>query len=223
MYNKFEVCLFWDNVVYYIGNMEVYFLIGNENYCVYFEVWVIYNEWKGVKEKDKFKWKYFYGESDEYVLFGDYQVCFQIYIDFYIIFLDNYKIVCVCEVMEYEMSIFNYDYWWWSDGLYMVMFVMIKLYKVMGNYFYLDKLYEYIVYLDSIMFDWEIGLYYWDVKYVYFKYKIFSGKKDFWVCGDGWVFVGLVKVLKDFFVDYEYCFFFVNKYVKLVEVVVVIQ
>lgn len=62
--------------------------------------------------------------------------------------------------MEYEMSTPNHDYWWWSDGLYMVMPVMTKLYKVTGNHLYLDKLYEYIVYSDSIMLDRETGLYY---------------------------------------------------------------
>lgn len=159
--------------------MEAYFLTGNENYRAYSETWAIHNEWKGAKEKDKSKWKYSYGESDEYVLFGDYQVCFQTYIDLYTILPDNYKIARAREVMEYEMSTPNHDYWWWSDGLYMVMPVMTKLYKVTGNHLYLDKLYEYIVYSDSIMLDRETGLYYRDAKYVYPKHKTSSGKKDF--------------------------------------------
>ena len=48
--------------------------------------------------------------------------------------------------MEYEMSTPNNDYWWWADGLYMVMPVMTKLYKVTDNQQYLDKLYEYFTY-----------------------------------------------------------------------------
>lgn len=157
-HNKPEVRSFWDNAAYHTGNMEAYFLTGNENYRAYSETWAIHNEWKGAKEKDKSKWKYSYGESDEYVLFGDYQVCFQTYIDLYTILPDNYKIARAREVMEYEMSTPNHDYWWWSDGLYMVMPVMTKLYKVTGNHLYLDKLYEYIVYSDSIMLDRETGL-----------------------------------------------------------------
>lgn len=222
-HNKPEVRSFWDNAAYHTGNMEAYFLTGNENYRAYSETWAIHNEWKGAKEKDKSKWKYSYGESDEYVLFGDYQVCFQTYIDLYTILPDNYKIARAREVMEYEMSTPNHDYWWWSDGLYMVMPVMTKLYKVTGNHLYLDKLYEYIVYSDSIMLDRETGLYYRDAKYVYPKHKTSSGKKDFWARGDGWVLAGLAKVLKDLPADYEHRSFFVNKYVKLAEAVAAIQ
>ena len=222
-HNKPEVRSFWDNAAYHTGNMEAYFLTGNENYRAYSETWAIHNEWKGAKEKDKSKWKYSYGESDEYVLFGDYQVCFQTYIDLYNILPDNYKIARAREVMEYEMSTPNHDYWWWSDGLYMVMPVMTKLYKVTGNHLYLDKLYEYIVYSDSIMLDRETGLYYRDAKYVYPKHKTSSGKKDFWARGDGWVLAGLAKVLKDLPADYEHRSFFVNKYVKLAEAVAAIQ
>ena len=99
-HNKPEVRSFWDNAAYHTGNMEAYFLTGNENYRAYSETWAIHNEWKGAKEKDKSKWKYSYGESDEYVLFGDYQVCFQTYIDLYTILPDNYKIARAREVME---------------------------------------------------------------------------------------------------------------------------
>lgn len=108
-HNKPEVRSFWDNAAYHTGNMEAYFLTGNENYRAYSEAWAIHNEWKGAKEKDKSKWKYSYGESDEYVLFGDYQVCFQTYIDLYTILPDNYKIARAREVMEYEMSTPNHD------------------------------------------------------------------------------------------------------------------
>jgi unsaturated rhamnogalacturonyl hydrolase len=89
------------------------------------------------------------------------------------------------------------DYWWWADGLYMVMPVMTKLYHVTGNQLYLDKLYEYFSYANSIMYDNEEKLYYRDAKYVYPKHKSANEKKDFWARGDGWVLAGLAKVLKD--------------------------
>jgi hypothetical protein len=31
------------------------------------------------------------------------------------------------------------DYWWWADGIYMVMPAMTKLYKATGDRRYLDK------------------------------------------------------------------------------------
>lgn len=151
--HKPEVKAFWDNAVYHTGNMEAYFLTGNKSWYTYSLTWAEYNLWQGAKGTDKTKWKYRYGESDDYVLFGDWQACFQTYIDLYYVEPDKKKIARALEVMEYEMSTpYNY-YWWWSDGLYMVMPVMTKLYKLTNNPLYLDKLYEYIIYSDSIMYD----------------------------------------------------------------------
>lgn len=221
--NKPEVRSFWDNAAYHTGNMEAYYLTGNEAYLAYSEAWAQYNEWKGAKSTDKSEWKYSYGETDEYVLFGDYQVCFQTYIDLYNILPDNYKIARAREVMEYEMSTPHNDYWWWSDGLYMVMPVMTKLYKATGNRLYLDKLYEYITYSDSIMLDEETGLYYRDAKYVYPRHKSVNGKKDFWARGDGWVLAGLAKVLKDLPADYQHRRFFIDKYTTMAKAVTAAQ
>lgn len=66
--NSPEVRSFWDNAVYHTGNMEAYFLTGNETYRAYSETWANYNQWKGAKSDNRAEWKYSYGESDEYVL-----------------------------------------------------------------------------------------------------------------------------------------------------------
>jgi unsaturated rhamnogalacturonyl hydrolase len=188
---------FWDEAAYHTGNMEAYFLTKNETYRKYSEDWATHNQWMGAKSTNKAEWKYSYGEKDEYVLFGDWQICFQTYIDLYNLDKDEKKIARAREVMEYQMSTSKNDYWWWADGLYMVMPVMTKLYKVTGNQLYLDKLYEYLNYANSIMYDKEADLYYRDAKYVFPKHKSANGKKDFWARGDGWVFAGLAKVLTD--------------------------
>jgi len=188
---------FWDNAAYHTGNMEAFFLTGNRDYYNYSEAWAKHNEWKGAKSDDKSKWKYSYGESDEYVLFGDYQICFQTYVDLYNVEPADYKVARAREVMEYQMSTDKNDYWWWADGLYMVMPVMTKMYKLTNNPLYLEKLHEYWEYANSIMYDAEEGLYYRDGKYVYPKHKSLNGKKDFWARGDGWVLAALAKVLKD--------------------------
>jgi len=196
-HNKPEVRAFWDQAAYHTGNMEAYEITKNETYKVYAETWAKHNQWMGAKSPDKSKWKYKYGETDEYVLFGDWQICFQTYIDLYNLNPEAYKISRAKEVMEYQMSTSANDYWWWADGLYMVMPVMTKMYKLTGNQLYLDKLYEYFSYANSIMYDSKEKLYYRDAKYVYPKHKSANGKKDFWARGDGWVFAGLAKVLKD--------------------------
>ena len=221
--NSPQVRSFWDNAAYHTGNMEAYFLTGKQEYLDYSLAWANHNQWKGAKERDKKKWKYSYGESDEYVLFGDYQICFQTYADLYNILPDPGRISRAREVMEYEMSTPRHDYWWWSDGLYMVMPVMTKLYKITGNRQYLDKLFEYITYSDSIMYDAESGLYFRDAKYVYPKHKSVNGKKDFWARGDGWVLAGLAKVIKDLPSDFKHRDFFVKKYQKMASAVASLQ
>ncbi len=214
---------FWDEAAYHTGNMEAYFLTGNEAWKNYSEQWAEYNQWKGAKGTDHSKWQYTYGETDDHVLFGDWQICFQTYADLYNLLPIDQRIKRAREVMEYEMSTTRNDYWWWADGLYMVMPVMTKLYQITRNKQYLDKLYEYIQVSDSIMYDADEGLYYRDGKYVYPKHKSVNGKKDFWSRGDGWVLAGLAKVLKDLPADYKHRPFFEDKFVRMASAVVALQ
>lgn len=214
---------FWDNAAYHTGNMEAYALTGNEKWLDYSQKWADHNNWKGATSNDRSKWKYNYGETPEHVLFGDWQICFQTYADLYNILPDDKKIRRAREVMEYEMSTLQNDYWWWADGLYMVMPVMTKLYNITSNNKYLDKLYDYILVSDSIMFDKDENLYYRDAKYVWPKHKSVNGKKDFWARGDGWVLAGLAKVLKDLPADYKHRKFFEDKFVNMADAVVALQ
>ncbi len=218
-----ETSPFWHPAAYHTGNMEAYFLTGNEQWLDYSQKWAEHNEWKGARSDDRTKWKYNYGETDEHVLFGDWQICFQTYADLYNILPEDHRIKRAREVMEYEMSTPQTDYWWWADGLYMVMPVMTKLYKITDNPQYLDKLYEYVQVSDSIMYDAEEGLYFRDGKYIYPKHKSANGKKDFWARGDGWVLAGLAKVLKDLPADYKNRKFFEDKFVRMADAVVALQ
>ncbi|WP_235538382.1 glycoside hydrolase family 88 protein [Pelomonas sp. Root1444] len=188
---------FWNVAAYHTGNIEAYRVTGNENYRRYSETWAEYNQWMGAKSTDKANWKYSYGETADHVLFGDWQICFQVYADLYQLDKDPRKIARAREVMEYQMSTPNKDYWWWVDGLYMVMPVMTKLYKATGNRRYLDKMYEYYSHANSIMYDPQERLYYRDARYVYPRHKSVNGKKDFWSRGDGWAFAALARVLSD--------------------------
>lgn len=218
--HKPEVWSFWDQAAYHTGNMELYKLTKKKSYLAYSVAWAEHNAWKGAKSDDKKAWKYSYGETDDFVLFGDWQICFQTYIDLYNIDPKPHKIARVKEVMEYQMSTANNDYWWWADGLYMVMPVMTKMYNLTGNAQYLDKLQEYLVYADSIMYDKEASLYYRDAKYVYPKHKSNNGKKDFWARGDGWVFAGLAKVLQDLPKNDAHYASYVERYKELAEAIV---
>lgn len=222
-HHKPQVWAFWDQAAYHTGNMELYKLTGEKDYLAYSEAWAKHNEWKGAKSDDRRKWKYNYGETDEHVLFGDWQICFQTYIDLYKLNPKPHKIARAKEVMEYQMSTPNTDYWWWADGLYMVMPVMTKLYTVTKERQYLNKLYIYLQYADSIMYDKEEALYYRDAKYVFPKHRSVNGKKDFWSRGDGWVFAGLAKVLQDLPKDAPHYTYYVDRYKEMADAIVACQ
>jgi unsaturated rhamnogalacturonyl hydrolase len=188
---------FWNVAAYHTGNMEAYRITGKQAYLDYSLDWARHNQWQGAKSTDKSQWKLSYGETDDHVLFGDWQICFQTYADLYQLDRDPVRIARAREVMEYQMSTARNDYWWWADGLYMVMPVMTKLYNITGDKRYLEKLHDYFQYANGIMYDQEEKLYYRDARYVYPAHKSVNGRKDFWARGDGWVFAGLAKVLHD--------------------------
>ncbi|HET7732331.1 MAG TPA: glycoside hydrolase family 88 protein, partial [Paludibacter sp.] len=227
--NTTNVSSFWDKAAYHTGNMEAYQVTGIEAYKTYSENWAKYNNWIGATQTNKSRWKYSYGEGGDYVLFGDNQICFQTYIDLYNIDIANNlapnptKIARATEVMSYQITTPNKDYWWWADGLYMVMPVMTKMYKLTGNQLYLDKLYEYFCYADSIIYDKTEQIYYRDGTYVYPTHTTLSGKKDFWSRGNGWVFAGLAKVLKDLPQNNAHRPFFEERYKNMAKALIKIQ
>lgn len=188
---------FWNRAAYHTGNMAAFKATGIEAYRAYSEAWAEKNQWKGAKSDDRMKWKYTYGESDDFVLFGDWQTCFQVYIDLYHLNPDETKIARAKEVMEYQMATRPDDYLWWADGLYMVMPTMTKLHKVTKNPLYLEKLHAYFAYAKKLMHDPETGLFFRDAKYIYPKHKSANGLKDFWARGNGWIFAAIPRVLED--------------------------
>ncbi len=210
---------FWDNAAYYTGNMEAYRLMGKAQWYQYSDQWCRHNDWKGAKSNDKRNWKYqWYGEGDDFVLFGDWQICFQTYIDMYNLVPTDYKVARAKEVMAYECQMQDNKFWWWADALYMVMPVMTKMYRLTNNEMYLDKLYENFLWSDSLMWDAEAQLYYRDGKYIWPKVKTScDGGKSFWARGDGWVLAGLAKVLADMPRDYRNRDIFVQRFQQLAE------
>ncbi len=216
---------FWDEAAYHTGNMEAYRLLGHARWLAYSETWARHNKWMGAQEKNRSKWKYKnYGEGHDYVLFGDWQICFQTYLDMYEMNPDPYKIARAIEVMDYEVRQPQNDFWWWADALYMVMPVFTKLYKATGEVKYLDKLYENYKWADELMYDKDEQLYYRDAKYIWPKVKTACNEgKSFWARGDGWVLAGLAKVLSDMPENYVHRDFFLQRFRELAEGVARIQ
>ena len=216
---------FWDHAAYHTGNMEAYRLTGRADWYAYTDKWCRHNEWKGAKSNDVRNWKYkTYGEGHDFVLFGDWQICFQTYIDMYNLVPAPYKVARAIEVMSHECSMEDTHFWWWADALYMVMPVMTKMYKLTGEVKYLDKLTENFLWSDSLMYDKDEQLYYRDAKYIYPKVKTACNEgKSFWARGDGWVLAGLAKVLADMPQDYKNRAIFVQRFRELAEGVARVQ
>ena len=216
---------FWDHAAYHTGNMEAYRLTGRADWYAYTDKWCRHNEWKGAKSDDRANWKYkTYGEGQDFVLFGDWQICFQTYIDMYNLVPAPYKVARAIEVMSHECSMTDTHFWWWADALYMVMPVMTKMYKLTGEIKYLDKLTDNFLWSDSLMYDKDEQLYYRDAKYIYPKVKTACNEgKSFWARGDGWVLAGLAKVLADMPHDYKNRAIFVQRFRELAEGVARVQ
>jgi unsaturated rhamnogalacturonyl hydrolase len=188
---------FWNRAVYHVGNMDAYEITREPAYLHYSEAWASQNQWKGAKSDKPAEWLYSYGESDRFVLFGDWQVCFQVYMKLHALKPDESKIARTKEVMAYQATTPQNDYLWWSDGLFMVMPTLTGLHRITGDEVYLRKLRDYYDYALDLMYDADAGLFYRDAKYIYPKHKSVNGKKDFWARGNGWVFAALPRVIDD--------------------------
>ena len=208
---------FWDNAAYFTGNQEVYALTGKQKYLDYSIEWAEYNKWKGATQTNKSQWQYkTYGEGMNHVLFADWQICFQVYIDLYKQEHRAERLQRTLEVMCYQAATPDTDYWWWADALYMGMPIFTKLYTVTHDQKLLDKQYECFHWTDSLLFDKEAQIYYRDGKYVYPKVKTACNEgKSFWARGAGWVLAGLAKVLQDLPKDSKYRPFYVDRFKQL--------
>lgn len=193
---------FWNRAVYHVGNMEAYRTTGRTDYMEFSMAWAEHNDWSGPKGDDTSLWSNDYGEWN--VLFGDCQICFQVYSELYDVEKDDYRLNRAFQVMDYQMGTEQEDYIWWVDGMFMVMPVLTHLYKQTGNEVYLEKMHTYWLYTNSIMYDEETGLYFRDRKYVYPEHQTFAGKKDFWARGDGWAFATFARILAELPADHKY-------------------
>ena len=206
---------FWNRAVYHIGNMEAYRTTGETVYLDFSTAWAEHNNWSGPAGDDPSKWSYDYGENN--VLFGDCQVCFQVYAELYDVQPEERRIARAKQVFGYQLGTTVNDYLYWVDGLFMVMPAMTHLYNLTQDETYLEKMYDYWTYANSIMYDEETGLYYRDAKYVYPEHTTNSGKKDFWARGDGWMFAAYARILADLPADHTHRDEYITYYKRMAE------
>ncbi len=152
---------FWDTAAYHTGNMEAYFTFGNEEYKQYSANWAESNGYSGNTysgDPSSWTWGYNQSQGSNAVLFGDWQICFQSYLDLNLLDPESKKTERTFEVMSYQITKSNDDFWWWADALYMVTPVMTKMYLTTGNEAYLDALYKYYRFSAELMYDGELGI-----------------------------------------------------------------
>jgi rhamnogalacturonyl hydrolase YesR len=203
-HNSARCRAFWDNAAYFTANQKVYQSTYDQKYLDYALEWAEYNHWQGA--------------TQDHVLFADWQICFQVYIDLYKLEHRTERIQRALEVMYYQTSTQEKDYWWWSDALYMGLPIFSKLYTITHDEKLLDKQYECFKWTDSLLFDTDAQLYYRDAKYIYPKVKTACNDgKSFWARGDGWVLAGLAQVLNDLPKDCKYRPFYIDRFKKLAE------
>ncbi|MBR5535249.1 MAG: glycoside hydrolase family 88 protein [Clostridia bacterium] len=247
---------FWARAAYHTGNMEVYRLIEDETYLQHSIDWANYNKWMGndyTGDPSRWTWGYNQTQGSDAVLFGDWQICFQSYLDMYEFGVADANVDRVFEVMDYQVSKEEDGFWWWADALYMVMPVMSKLYKHTEDEKYLDALYKWFKFAKEYMYDGPGGiptsadgyttsaslkngaqysdpdnyayLFYRDSGYVYplNPNPGHENEKNFWARGDGWVFAGLAKVLSDMPATYEHYDEFYNTYMEMAAAIIACQ
>ena len=207
---------FWAPSVFYTGNMEAYYLTGDENYTDYATRWGSNNIYDGSA------WNTNANSSRIGKYFPDNHTSFQTYLDMYSITAEgafdpnDEKIANVVPVMEEmkEMSVSDlknrYGYWDRIDFFYMELPNWTKIYLLTGDEAYLDKQRELYDDRKRELYDEETGLFYRDRNYIYDPDATYdpsssgnnqkispNGKKVLWARGKGWAMAALARVLED--------------------------
>ncbi len=207
---------FWAPSVFYTGNMEAYYLTGDENYTDYATRWGSNNIYDGSA------WNTNANSSRIGKYFPDNHTSFQTYLGMYSITAEgafdpnDEKIANVVPVMEKmkEMSVSDlknrYGYWDRIDFFYMELPNWTKMYLLTGDEAYLDKQRELYDDRKRELYDEETGLFYRDRNYIYDPDATYdpsssgnnqkispNGKKVLWSRGNGWAMAALAKVLED--------------------------
>jgi rhamnogalacturonyl hydrolase YesR len=84
--------------------------------------------------------------------------------------------------------------WCWSDALFMAPATWWEASETFGERAYADYAHSEFQVATDLLFDKEVGLYYRDSRF--FDRRGADGEKLFWSRGNGWVYGGLVNILR---------------------------
>ncbi|MDO4563420.1 MAG: glycoside hydrolase family 88 protein [Clostridia bacterium] len=208
----------WEVGVFHTGNMQAYYMTGDELYRKYSTLWSKANLWEA------------YPNPNTRLTFADNMACMQTYIDLYNIDKDEKYIeqaINLVDVIVNDVSTatrFGDDYWFWVDAFYMAAPIFTKIYRLTGDTKYLDKMYAMIKHTaedpERNCYDEEEKLWYRDAAYVYPK-RVGSdeSKKVFWSRGNGWVFGAFAKILEDMPDNYAHKDYFESTFRDMAEAI----
>lgn len=94
----------------------------------------------------------------------------------------------------------NHLTWSWCDALFMTPPVLARLSEVTGNRKYLDAMDKEWQKVSALLYDKEEHLFFRDSRFINKPTK--NGKKMFWARGNGWIAMGLARVLQAMPKDY---------------------
>lgn len=195
----------WDVAVFHTGNMQAYYMTGDEAYRSYSTLWSDVHSW----------------QSHQYpvgsITNADNICCFQTYIDLYNMDKNEEYLECVKEVVDKTTQSANVTYWDWVDTFYMAAPVFTKMYELTGDRAYLDKMYDMIRYTADNLecYDEEEGLWYRDNRYVGKLSE--NGKKIFWSRGNGWVFAAFARIIEELPDSYENKSYFTDVFCEMAQ------
>lgn len=111
--------------------------------------------------------------------------------------------------------------WCWSDALFMAPATWWEAHKTFGDEAYADYAHAEFQVATELLFDKEVGLYYRDSRF--FDRRGADGEKLFWSRGNGWVYGGLVNILRTMAQDDPRRGYYVSLFRKMSNRLVAIQ
>lgn len=193
----------WEVSVFHSGNMQAYYMTGDELYRNYSEKWSNAHSWQS------------YGYPVSSTTNADNICCFRTYLDLYNIDNERANIDHVQDVVDSIVKSSNVSYWNWIDAFYMAGPVFTKMYELTEDVKYLDKMYSMIKYTAENLkcYDKEEGLWFRDASFI--RSTSDNGEKVFWSRGDGWVYAAFAQIIEELPDSYEHKDYFVDIFLEM--------
>lgn len=207
----------WHLAAFYIGVMEMYKVTGEKKY---------FNQMFDLGKK--YNWA-----TEEDIYDADRIAVGQMYLDVYKEkrqpeMIERLKWVLDAHIermpeadVRFTGNNYRREWWTWCDALFMAPPTFAKMYEITGEAKYLDYAIRHWIKTTDYLLDKEDDLIYRDDRY--FDSRTPSGQKVYWSRGNGWVFAGLVHMLKIIPHDHPKRNVFVRQFTDMASALVNIQ